>query len=185
MRPLEDGALSGSFVVRHREILREMFGADALRAALDALSPEASAAIASASKVGWVPVEAVEELFEVVAKQHGRDPKELHVELSRRSTEHTVRSVWRLLLQVTTDAQLVSQTPVFYRRAWNRGALTARLIKPGFAIMTLSSWPGVPDFTVRGLLTSVGRVLELAGRNDVRIVHERTDDGASYEATWS
>lgn len=184
MRPIEEGALNGSFVVRHRELLREKFGADALRAALGALSPEASKAIADASKVGWVPVEAVEEMFAEVARRQGLDPVLLHKELSQRATEHTVRTVWRLLLQFTTDAQLVSQTPVFFRRAWNRGSLTTELVKPGFAVMTLSSWPGVPEFTVRGLQISVARVLELSGRQDVRITYARTDDGARYEATW-
>lgn len=176
--------MSGSFVLRHRESLREKFGVDALRAALGALSAEASTAIANAGKVGWVPVEAVDELFNEVARQRKLNPTVLHKELSELATEHTVRSVWRVLMRFTTDAQLVAQTPVFYRKAWNRGALTAELVKPGFAIMTLSSWPEVPEFTVRGLQLSVGRVLELAGRDAVRIIHERTEDGARYQATW-
>lgn len=185
MRSIEEGALAASFVLRHRETLREKFGADALRAALGALSAEASRAIADAGKVGWVPVEAVDELFSEVARQRGLDPAALHKELSELATEHTVRSVWRILLRFTTDAQLVSQTPVFYRKAWNRGALTAELPKSRFAIITLSSWPGVPEFTVRGLTFSVGRVLELAGREDVHITYDRTDDGVRYQATWS
>lgn len=184
MRPIEQGALSGSFVLRHRESLREKFGADALRTALAALSAEASTAIANAGKVGWVPVEAVDELFNVVARQRRLEPAVLHKELSELATEHTVRSVWRVLLRFTSDAQLVAQTPVFYRKAWNRGALTAALERPGFATLTLSSWPDAPEFTVRGLQLSVARVLELAGRDSVRIIHERTEDGAKYQATW-
>lgn len=184
MRPIEQGALSASFVVRHRELLREKFGQNAVQAAFAALSPEASKAIGEATKAGWVPVDAVAELFDVVASQQGQDPAELHRELSRRATEHTVRSLWRMLLQFTTDAQLVSQTPVFFRKAWNRGALTTELSKPGVAVMTLSSWPQVPEFTVRGLETAVGTVLTLAGRENVHITHQRTDDGVRYQASW-
>lgn len=184
MRSIEEGALSGAFVVQHRETLRTFLGPEVARQLVSSLSAEASRAITEATATGWVPVEAVEELLAAVARHLGRDVESVHAELSAIASERTIRTVWRVLVRLTTDAQLISQTPVMYRKSWNRGMLTGLLHEPGRATLTLGSWPGLPDFTARGVKFTVESALRLANRKNVHVTCNKTVGGARFSVTW-
>src|SRR6185295_121368 len=108
MPSIEDGALSGAFVIRHREIFRELFGADGVRRIISELSPETARAVTEATSTGWVLVAAVDELFAVAARCTNREASALHREVGALATERTIRTVWRVLMRLTTDAQLIS-----------------------------------------------------------------------------
>jgi hypothetical protein len=184
MRPIEDGALSGSFVLRHREILREKLGANVFAAGLATMAPDLRAAIDSVPRAAWVPVDAVEALFAAAAKGADRDVRELHGEVVAIATDITIRSIWRVLLRLTSDAQLIAQTPVVYRKAWNRGTLIVQSASKGGAELALTSWPDMPEFAAHGVQVAVERALTLAGRKSVSITAAPTADGFRYSARW-
>ena len=89
-----------------------------------------------------------------------------------------MRSVWRILLRLTSDESLVARVPVFYPKSWNRGRLVARLVGPGKAESRLDGWPNVPEYTVRGVRIAFETTLRLAGRKDIESSVERHADGA-------
>jgi hypothetical protein len=184
VKSIEEGALYGAFVIRHREILRGRVGRDVVCAAIDDLGSDAAAALHSVTADGWVPVDAVEGFFDAVATRVGRDAGSLHEEVGAITAQQTILTFWRILMRLTTDAQLVSQVPILYRRTWNRGSLAAHIAKPGHATLTLTGWPGVPEFPVRGVRIAVTQALTMAGRKAVTVRSEREPAGARYSATW-
>lgn len=182
--PIEEGALSGAFVVAHRSILRERCGELQVREALATLPPEWRAAFTEATPTTWVPAAVVDAFYRAMAARLSRDVADLHVEIAQLVSERMIRTVWRILLQLTTDTQLVAQVPVFYAKTWNRGTLTARSTGRGRAQATLIGWPGAPEFVLRGVRIAIVRALQLAGRRAPRVESEATEDGARFDAEW-
>ena len=154
-------------MLRHRELVRQRFGEAVLTQALADMTPAQQSAVRGATPFAWVPVSTVEAFYEQVARVVGRTPAELHFEIGPLVIEHTVRSVWRILIRMTSDESLVARVPVFYPKTWNRGRLMARLVGRGHAEARLDGWPNVPEYTVRGLLIAFETTLRLAGRNDI------------------
>ncbi len=184
MPAIEEGALSGAFVVAHRAMLRERYGELPLREALQSLPREWRLSISEAKGTSWVPVAVVDAFYRAMAARLSRDVESLHVEIAEIVSERMIRTVWRILLQLTTDAQLVAQVPVFYARTWNRGLLTAKSTGRGRATATLTGWPGVPEFTLRGVRIAIVRALQLAGRRSPSVESRPTADGAQFDAAW-
>ena len=180
----EYGALTGSFVLRHRELVRQRFGEAALAATLDSLSTAQRSQILDVTPLGWIPVSTIEAFFDALGRVVGRTAEDLHFELGPLAIEHMVRSVWRILLRLTSDESLVARVPVFYPKSWNRGRLVARMVAPGQAEARLDGWPNVPEYTVRGLRISLETTLRLAGRKDIMSSIERHPDGAMIYVRW-
>lgn len=185
MLSIEDGALHGNIAIRHREGLRESVGGEAFRASLVALAEEHRSAVLSATPSGWVPVEAMQALYDAVARQVSRTPEELQFEIGSAIVERNVRSLWRMLLRLTSDAQLISQASILYSKTWNRGILEARLRGSGRASMTISNWPDIPAFTVRGVRTAIQTTMTALGRQDIRIATTENSEGVRYDIEWT
>lgn len=181
---IDDGALSGSFVMRHREILRQRLGPEAFARILEALEPAAREAILTARAESWVAVADVDALYVQIGRALDRDPVGLHVEVATEVAEQMVRTVWRILLGLSSDTSLISRATVFYARAYNRGTLTAKLLGRGRAEALLVGWPNAPEITVRGVRISLDSVLRLAGRKAIEVVAERHADGARWDMSW-
>jgi hypothetical protein len=181
---IADGALSGTFVVRHRELFKQRFGEQTLRRALELLPAEVRDAFSTATAQSWVPVVHVQAVYDAMARVLGRDPVDLHFEIGRAASEQTVRALWRALLRISSDSVLVSQAPVFYPKAWNRGTLHVKLLEPGHAEARLDGWPDAPAFTIRGVRIALEVVLNLAGRKNIEVQMERTPVGAVFRARW-
>jgi hypothetical protein len=181
---IPDGELSGTFVVRHRELFKQRFGDAALRRALELVAPDVRDAIMSATAQSWIPVAFMQATYDAIGQVTGRDSTELHFEIGRMASEQTVRALWRALLRMSSDSALVSQAPVFYPKAWRRGTLHVKLIEPGFAEARLEGWPDVPDFTMRGVRIAFEVVLRLAGRKNVSVQSERAPAGAVFRVRW-
>jgi hypothetical protein len=180
----EQGALSGSFVMRHREILRQRVGAEAFRRVLAALEPAAREAISSARSESWVPVDHLEALYLAIAGTVGENPVDLHVEVATQVAEQLVRTVWRILLGLSTDSALIPRATVFYAKSYNRGTLTAKLMGPGSAEAVLDGWPDAPELTLRGVRIALDTVLRLAGRTRIAVIAERHARGARWQMSW-
>jgi hypothetical protein len=89
-----------------------------------------------------------------------------------------------MLIRLTSDEALVRRTPAYYSRAFNIGTLASTIPEPGRVSLTLSGFPGAPDFSLRGVAWGIETVMTVAGRKNVRVVYTRTGDGASFNGTW-
>jgi hypothetical protein len=126
----------------------------------------------------------LEQVFGESARLLERDIADLHTDVARISIERTMRTLWRVLLRLTTDQALVSRTPVIYGKSYNRGRLEAHITESGRAEIRLLDWPAAPEWPLRATKIGIETVLRIAGRQDVRIIYTRTPDGAGYTATW-
>ena len=107
------------------------------------------AELASALPTNWVRLEAFQALYDAVCRETGVDIDELHTAVTRESTARTVRTVWRMLLRMTSDQALVTRTPEMYKKAFSIGQVQSRLIEGGRSENVLMGWPDVPDFVLR------------------------------------
>lgn len=180
----DEPSITGALVSTHLELLRGKFGSDAVSRCIDGLPPDMRSHLQGVIAAGWVPVRAYDTFYRTFAAKVGHDVAELHSDMSRQSVERTFRTLWRLLLRLTSDEALVSRTPLLYARAYTKGKLKSAIASPGLADLALEGWPDVPDIVLRGVRIAIETVLRLSGRGAVRIAVERAPDGASLRATW-
>lgn len=176
--------MSGALVLEHRRIMQELCGQARFRRALDRLSPDVRREYDETSAVSWPRVSTAEHVVYAVAAELGRDPVDLHEEISRTAVERTLTTLWRLLLRFTSDDALVARTPRIYARALNRGELVPMVLGPGRARIRIAGWPDIPEFSARGVRIAIESVLRLAGREDVRVVAEPDQPEPTFSATW-
>jgi hypothetical protein len=181
---MEPACVSGALAANLRAVLRELVGEAMVDRALLRVSRDVRDEFESVTSVGWVRISTYETVFGAIASDLSRSVADLHTEVARVSIERTMRTVWRVLLRLTTDNALISRTPVIFARSYNRGRLSAQIPVAGRAEVTLSEWPEAPDWPLRATRIGVETVLRLAGRKDVRVAAERQPDGASFVATW-
>lgn len=177
-------AVAGSIIEQHLTGLEQEVGTAVLTAAVEALTPEVREELLTVSSVGWASVTAVEALYGEVAHRAGRTASSLHRAVGAAGTEQRLRTIWRVFLRFTSDEALVARAPLFYAKSFNTGALSAEVVSPGRAHITLTDWPDTPEFAVRGVAIGVKGVLEAAGRKRVKIDVERQEDGARFTTTW-
>jgi hypothetical protein len=189
--PAEDGTIdgvipstAGQSILDLRRSLEEMVGADVVARALAGLPPEVGRQVIEARPLGWVPVSVVGRAVDAIAREAGREPEAMLDEAVRRATERTFKTVWRIFLRLSSDAQLIARTPVLYAKSRNVGRLEARWVAPGEGELILHDWPGVSPRHRRTLAVSVQTVMELCGRRHVAITFHPTPDGARYRVTW-
>lgn len=177
-------SLSGPLACGLRDVAAELVGAEVVERALGRVSDGVRDRYQTATAIEWMPIEVMEAAFSAIASEIGSDVASLHERVATVSVERTFRTVWRVLLRLTTDRALVSRTPSVFARSYNRGRLVAEIPKPGLGEITLHDWPNVPAWPLRATRIGIGTVLRLAGRADVRVEPARTPTGARYVATW-
>jgi len=177
-------AVSGALATNLRAVVTELLGESAVRSALARVPADARRDFETVTSLGWIPITSLEAVFGELARSNGQTIAELHENVARISVERTLRTVWRVLLRLTTDAALMSRTPVLFARAYNRGKLEAHIPTPGRANVTLSDWPNAPEWTLRATRIGIATVLRVAGRKNVRIGCERKPQGATFAVTW-
>ncbi len=180
----EPPSVSGALACGLRDVALELVGGPAVRTALSKVPPAIRRSYEGMTPVGWVPIETMEAVFSAMAAEVGTTVSELHVRVARVSIEKTMKTLWRMLLRVTTDGALVSRTPTIFGRSYNRGRLEAAIPMPGRAEIRLLDWTDVPEWPLRATRIGVETVLRLAGRKNVRVTYERSEDGAVYVATF-
>jgi hypothetical protein len=164
--------------------LEEMIGSEVVALARSALTHEQRVELEEATAVSWVRMSTSSAFIDAVGAVSGRDPEPLVDEAVRRATVRTFKTVWRMLLRLTTDEALVKRTPLIYTRGRNVGQMESRLIAPSTAELLLTRWPDPPPRQMRLIGISVEVVVGLAGRRDVRCDCERKRDGARYLVRW-
>jgi hypothetical protein len=180
----ETASVSGTLIQGLLEAAVDILGADVTREGLENAPSSAAAAVRNALPGIWVPIADVETVFGALASASGRDLASLHVELARLSVDKAFRTLWRMLLKLTTDAALVSRTPVIFAKSYNRGRLVPQIPTPGRGEVELVDWPNAPEWPIRGTRVGIETVLQIAGRKGVRVEGRRTATGALYVATW-
>jgi hypothetical protein len=181
---LEEPSITGALVSTHLELLGGRFGNDEVNRCIEGLPAEVRADLQGVIAAGWVPLKSYDVFYRTFAERVGADVAELHTEMSRHSVERTFKTLWRLLLRVTSDEALISRTPVLFSRAYTKGRLRAVMTTPGLADVELDGWPAVPDIVLRGVRIAIETVLRLSGRNAVRSSVERAPQGAKIRAIW-
>jgi hypothetical protein len=164
--------------------LEEIVGTQFMGLARAALSPEQRNELEEVTAVSWVRMSTSSAFIDAVGAVSGRDPDPLVEEAVRRASVRTFKTVWRMLLRLTTDDALVKRTPMIYARSRNVGQLDARLIAPCTAELILSRWPDPPPRQIHLIGVGVESVLGLAGRHEPRCEHERKRDGARFTLHW-
>lgn len=138
----------------------------------------------SAVPAAWIPVTTIDTFYREIARQAGRDLESFYVSVVKRGISQTLRSVWKALLRLTTDRALISRTPIIYARGHSVGKIVSEITAPGRATVVLTGWPDMPHLRRLGVGAGIEAVLEMAGRKDVSVTFEETDDGAIYQARW-
>lgn len=177
-------SLSGPLACGLRDVAAELVGPEVVERALLRVPSEMRERYQTVTAIEWMPIDVMEQSFTAIAADLGTDVASFHERVATISIERTFRTVWRLLLRMTTDKALVSRTPSVFARSYNRGRLVVEIPRSGVGEITLQDWPGVPDWPVRATRIGIMTVLRLAGRNDVRVESGRTPTGARYRASW-
>jgi hypothetical protein len=174
----------GTTVLETRKVFVEMVGAAMLAAAVAKL-PEADRRLYSeALAVSWIPTRIVDQLTIEISRLDGRSPENLAIASARLSVERSLRTVWRMLLRVTTDEMLVTRTPTIFGRSYNCGLLVSKISRPGVADVTLRQWSEVSDLQIVAIGAGIEAALRVAGRQNLRSNWKRSLDGAHWAITW-
>lgn len=170
--------------LRNERVFREAAGDSAVDKAWAALPPADREVLESAVPAAWIPVPILDAFYTSIAEFAGQDLRTFYPEVVRRGISQTLRSVWRVLLRLTSDRALVNRAPVIYSRGHSVGTMKATIDGPGRATLVVTGWPGMPDLRRLGVAAGVRATLEVAGRKDVSVEYEGTDDGALLHARW-
>ncbi len=166
------------------QTLEELVGSEHYARAFAQLPTELRSELDALTAVSWLPLTSLSVVLDEVAKASGREVEAMVDETVRRSIDRTFRTVWRMLLRVTSVEAMLKRTPVIYARSRNIGQLEARLVEPSHAELILSGWSDVSERQMRVLAVSIQRVVELSARHDVQISYVRTPQGACYQLRW-
>ena len=179
--------VSGQVMLDQIRVMEEVAGREALDAARATLPPEAQAELESILPVSWIDSGITNDYVYALARQLGRDPEKLQVEIVRRGVERTLTTLWRILLKFTSDEALVKRTPLLYSKTYDVGELVSRIEMPGRVDAELRGWPvpEVPRLDLIGLAMGIETVLRCAGRKDARVRFEARPHGAIFVGTWT
>lgn len=177
--------MSGSIVLEHRKVIVERFGITVLNEAVAGLSEAQRQELDEARPSTWVRISTMEAFYGNLSRQLGRKVADLHVEIGRLATERTFKTLWRVFLRFTTDDALITRCPVIFSKSYDSGRVRATVPRPGHGEVTLSEWPAVSEFPIRGLCNGIATLLTLAGRNNVTTrVTTRTSEQTIITVTW-
>lgn len=167
-----------------RECVVELYGAEKLDEALRAVPVEVREEFSLVVVPAWVRLSTMEAVFASLAHLRGATIEAQWEALVRQGAQRWFRTVWRVLLGLSSDAGLISRASMVYGRTRNVGTMTSRVVSPGHAEFELTGAAGLPHHQLRVLGVAMGQILEAAGRKDARFVCEITPQGANYRATW-
>ncbi|MET0593939.1 MAG: hypothetical protein ABW133_14650 [Polyangiaceae bacterium] len=174
----------GTTVQALRNALQDLVGDSVFQAAMASLRPDLREQFEPVSPLTWVPVDVIHTCVARIAEHAGRPFDELMDAGVEKAGEKTLRTAWRMLLRVTADRALVRRAPVLYSKWRNIGRLEVRGASDGRVELHLVEWPGMDERSVRTLGITIGTVMRLAGRKQVRVQSASTADGAKYNVTW-
>ncbi len=177
-------SLSGAVFLKNVSVFRREVGDGAVDRAFAALTREQRDVLDHAVSAAWIPVTAVDALYTGIAREADRDLWTFYPEVVRIGITQTLRSVWKALLRLTSDRALIKRTPLIYSRGHSLGSIEPTIHGPGRATVVLSGWPNMPALRRLGVAAGIQAVLEVAGRKDVKVSYDDTNEGAVYHIHW-
>lgn len=177
-------SLSGAIVLRNIESFRRLVGAKPVELAYAALPEDQRARLRAAVPAAWLRAEDVDALYAAIAEAAGEDLMTIYPSVVRDGVEQTLRSVWKVLLRVTTPRGLLKRAPIVYGRSHSVGKVVPNVLKPGLAHVDLTGWPGMSDLRRVGVAAGIEALLFVAGRKNPKATFRATEDGAVFQLTW-
>lgn len=177
--------IRGAIVLNNLIGFAEVVGQDTVDRAIAGLPRTVADEVSALVSASWIRAASVDVLFGAIARTAGRDPQDLFPEAIERGVSRTLNTVWRALLQITSDAAIVKRTPTLYRRTYNRGRLEVRSFGDAAAQVELVDWSDVSDTRLLAVSSGIRAVLRIAGRNAVHVASRRTSDGALFDVRWT
>ncbi|HEU4404977.1 MAG TPA: hypothetical protein VFS43_06755 [Polyangiaceae bacterium] len=175
---------SGASLLGVRRALEGLVGEDVVGRALASLPRATADELATMTPFSWVRMSTSSQLIDAAAQLSGWDAEKLYDVALRRGAEQSFRTLWKALVNFTTDRAFIARAPLLYAKAHNTGALVAQASAPGRAEARVVGWPAMNDRAVRSVGVNLQVALELAGRRDVRGTWFRTGVGAVYQLRW-
>ena len=167
----ETPGVSGTVVRANRQAFAELLGEEVVTEWL--ASDRRFEFWNSAMAVGWVELGLVEESVVALGGMVAKDPVWLNMEATRKGTARAFKTVWRVLLRLTTDDALVARAPILYKRAFNVGRMEYVSMGPHKGELRLSGWRAPPAFHMHGLRAGIETMLRVAGRHDAQVNYEQ------------
>lgn len=177
-------SLSGAIVLRNIESFRRLVGTEAVERGYQALPDAQCARLRAAVPAAWITTEDVDALYAAIADAAGEDLMTIYPTVVREGVARTLRSVWKVLLRVTTPRGLLKRAPLVYRRSHSIGTVVPTVLGPGHARVELTGWPGMSDMRRIGVAAGIETLLAVAGRKNPKATFEATADGAVFQLTW-
>jgi hypothetical protein len=186
MFPAEGDApqVSSTVIYDQIRLMRETYGADVVARAEASLPAPLREELTALTPGGWMSLDAPRELKNAVAALVGIEPMEFQRLIVARAVERTLTTIWRFLLRQLGDDALAKRTPLIYARSFNRGTLTMKSTSDGSVELELSGWSRIPEYDLVGLMMGVQKVLELAGRKEVKVTATRRSPVVHIHGTW-
>jgi hypothetical protein len=176
--------LAGQAVLDTRWAFEQVLGCDGVLRALSTLPEDVRSDYERATPIAWIPYATMRAVHDAFARE-AREPIEALLDRTvPLALERSFKTVWRLLLRFTNDEALIARAPLLYQRTRSRGTMTARIERPGVGLCELSGWASIPARDIHALTVSIRSFLELAGRQGVTVVGERTSGGGRFRVTW-
>jgi len=180
----EKPSIAGTAVLALRASLEEIVGAETVARAARRLDPASRELLGSLTALTWVDELTVAALHDAVASEAGIDAERLFDQAVRAAAERSFKTVWRVLLRLSTDEALIARSQVLYSRSRSVSQVSARLVEPGHAELVLRGRPNGPSRTIRSLAISTEVLLRLTGRRQVVTVADERPGGGVVTVRW-
>jgi hypothetical protein len=177
-------AASGQGMLDMRRAIEDAHGKDVIVRALANVSPEARKEYETASPLSWVKITTAHDVHAAIARELGRDVDEFTDEFVVKGVERSFKTVWRVLLSLTSDEALVKRAASMYSRTRNVGTMKNVIIEKGGSRGALEGWPDINERAMRTIALGIQTVLRLAGRKDAVTTYTKTATGAEFTSRW-
>jgi hypothetical protein len=176
--------VAGARVLAMRAVISEQFGPSTIDRALVHVAPDVRTEYEQLTSIAWVRSSTDYTVHDAIAAVVGREPLGFHEQMLRAAMARSFKTIWRVLLRLTSDEALIARTPGIYRRTRNVGQMAVQANTRGRAEFELTQYPGIGPRDIRSIGAGLEVVLSLTGRANAHAVARRTLNGAIYTLTW-
>jgi hypothetical protein len=167
-----------------RAVIVQQYGTEPIATALANVSSDVRAEYEQMTSIAWVRSSTDYLVHDALAAVLGLEPLGFHEQVLRAAMARSFKTIWRILLRLTSDEALIARTPGIYRRTRNIGEMVVQGNTRGRAEFVLTKYPGIGPRDVRSIGAGLEVVLSLTGRANARATARPALDGATYTVTW-
>jgi hypothetical protein len=175
---------SGTSVSNFVAALREIYGDAWVNAGLERLDAETRIQVEQAAALMWVPLEVLRRSVDAWAEANDVSADEITRRGVQLSVKRSFKTVWRILMTVTTDSALIARAPLLWSKARNVGKIHAERRAGRNARLTLTEYPRCSERQIYSLAVALEALFELTGRKRAACKFRRTLDGAVFDVAW-